>query len=58
MLPPINNYHVCANAYLKSNKPLISAQHPFVALSSCSESWCVRTLCVESIDRDRESSEV
>ena len=30
MAPPINNYHICANACLKSGKSLMSAQQPFV----------------------------
>ena len=49
-----SKYHVCANACLKHRKPLMSARQPFVALFSCSESWCVRTLRMESMDHDGE----
>ena len=50
MAPPISNYRVCANARLKCSKTLMSAQQPFVALASCSESWCVQTLRMENKD--------
>ena len=50
---PISNYHICANACLKRSKLLMSARQPFVAFVSCFESWCVRTLRMESMDRDR-----
>ena len=55
---PIDKYHVCANASLKRSKPLMSAQQPFVAIFSCSESWCVQTLHMESMDCDGEFCEV
>ena len=58
---PINDYHVCANECLKCGKPLLSARQPFVAFFSCSESWCVPTLrmeSMESMDRVRESCKV
>ena len=58
MALPINNYHICANACLKHSKLLMSARQSFVALFSCSESCCVRTLHMESTNRDRESCEV
>ena len=56
--PHFSSYHMCANACLKCSKPLMSARRPFVAFFSCSESWCVRTLRMENIDRDRESCKV
>ena len=54
----INEYHICTNACLERSKLLMSAQQLFVALFSCSESWCVRTLRMESKHHDGSSCEV
>ena len=53
----INNYHIFTNTCLKCSKSLMSARQQFVVLFSCSDSWCVLTLRMESMDCDRESSE-
>ena len=58
MAHSVNNYHICANACLKSSKPLMSARQAFVAFLTVLRVGAFERCVCRVWITDRESCEV